>query len=57
MAETLKSNFKVSNGTTEVKILDGAGSGIVYPILSIVICISTLSLRESRWEINKTVLK
>ena len=38
MAETLKSNFKVSNGTTEVKILAGAGSGIVYTILSIVIC-------------------
>ena len=38
MAETLKSNFKVSAGTTEVKILDGAGSGIVYTILSIVIC-------------------
>jgi len=38
MAETLKSNFKVSNGTTEVKILDGAGSGIVYTILSISIC-------------------
>ena len=38
MAETLKSNFEVSNGTTEVKILDGAGSGIVYTILSISIC-------------------
>ena len=38
MAETLKSNFKVSNWPTEVKILDGAGSGIVYTILSIVIC-------------------
>ena len=38
MAETLKSNFTASAGTTEVKILDGAGSGIVYTILSIVIC-------------------
>ena len=38
MAETLKSNFRKSNGTTEVKILDGAGSSIVYTILSIVIC-------------------
>ena len=38
MAETLKSNFRKSNGTTEVKILDGAGSDIVYTILSIVIC-------------------
>ena len=38
MAETLKSNFKISAGTTEVKILDGAGSNIVYTILSIVIC-------------------
>ena len=38
MAETLKSNFEISAGTTEVKILDGAGSGIVYTILSIVIC-------------------
>ena len=38
MAETLKSSFKVSAGTTEVKILDGAGSDIIYTILSISIC-------------------
>ena len=38
MAETLKSDFHKSNGTTEIKILDGGGSSIVYTILSITIC-------------------
>ena len=38
MAETLKSNFRKTNGTTEVILLDGAGSNIIYTILSVVIC-------------------
>jgi hypothetical protein len=38
MADTLKANYETSNGTTEIKILDGAGSDITYTILSITFC-------------------
>ena len=38
MADTIKSNMEHSNGTTEVIILDGAGSNIVYTVIAITIC-------------------
>ena len=38
MADTIKSNMEHSNGTTEVKVLDGAGSNIIYTVISITIC-------------------
>jgi len=38
MVDTLKSNFTKTNDANERKILDGAGSNIIYTILSITLC-------------------
>ena len=37
MADTLKSVYTKSNGTAERKILDGAGSNIVYTIFNTIV--------------------
>ena len=47
MADTLKSNFTKSNGGSERKILDGAGSNIVYTVLSIHIMNTDASVDNS----------
>ena len=38
MADTLNAKFATSNGTAEIKLIDGAGSDIVYTVLSISLC-------------------
>ena len=54
MADTLKSVYTKSNGTAERKILDGAGSNIVYTILSITICNTDASARTFHLFVNDT---
>ena len=38
MADTLKTKYATTNGTAEIKLVDGAGSDIVYTVLTVTLC-------------------
>ena len=38
MADTLRTKYATSNGTAEIKLIDGAGSNIIYTVLTVTLC-------------------
>ena len=47
MADTLKTKWVTCNGTGELKLIDGAGSNIVYTVISVTLCNTSASVNHT----------